>query len=135
MRKIAFGLAIIACLTLIGCGNGDADINAFTTDFDKLTNDIVAKIKATPTAAGIDEAQKMLDGKKADMKTKLDGLKQLRGFQVSKDSTKKLADSLKKDLTTINSLKIDYMDKTLSDKDFSEKLNKLVVDFNAISGV
>ena len=135
MRKIAFGLISFVCLTLIGCGNADADINAFTTDFDKLTNDIVAKIKATPTAAGIDEAQKMLDGKKSDMKTKLDGLKQLRGFQKSKDSTKKLSDSLKKDLTTVNSLKIEYMDKTMSEKDFSEKLNKLVVDFNAIGGI
>ena len=135
MRKIAFGLVILGCLTFIACGNADADINAFTTDFDKLTNDIVAKIKAMPTAAGIDEAQKMLDGKRADMKTKFDGLKQLGGFQVSKDSTKKLTDSLKKDLTTINSLKIDYMDKTMSDKDFSEKLNKLVVDFNTIGGI
>ena len=135
MRKIAIGLITIVCLTLIGCGNGDADINAFTADFDKLTNDVVAKIKATPTAAGIDEAQKMLDGKKAGIKTKLDSLKQLRGYQVSKDSTKKLTDSLTKNLTTINSLKIDYMDKTMSDKDFSEKLNKLVVDFNAIGGV
>ena len=135
MRKIAFGLLMIVCLTLIGCGNADADIKAFTTDFDKLTNDIVATIKATPTTAGIDEAQKMLDGKKSEMKTKLDGLKQLRGFQVSKESTKKLTDSLTKDLTTINSLKIEYMDKTMSDKDFSEKLNKLVVHFNAISGV
>ena len=135
MKKVALGLLIMVSLAFIGCGNSDADINAFTTDFDKLTNDIVAKIKATPTTVGIDEAQKMLDGKKAEMKTKLEGLKQLRGFQVSKDSTKKLTESLTKDLTTINGLKIEYMDKTMSDKAFSEKLNRLVIDFNAIEGV
>ena len=40
-----------------------------------VSKDIVAKIDANPTAAGVDEAQKAFDARKDGLKTKMDAIK------------------------------------------------------------
>ena len=92
-RKIVPVFLFALLLGLAGCKK-DAEIDAFIKDFDQLTNDVVQKVQSSPNAAGLAEAQKIVDAKKADMKTRLDALKQLRGYQVSDTSVKKLTDSV-----------------------------------------
>lgn len=115
-----------------GCGSKDTEINAFISDSDKLANDIVQKVKADPTVAGVDEAQKLLDGKKADLKSKYDVVKTARGYQAKEETMKKFTDNVIKNSETVNGLKLDLIEKTTDDKDLSQKLDKLVADFNAI---
>lgn len=110
----------------------DAEVGSFVSESDKLAAEIVQKVKASPTAAGIDEAQKILDGKKADMKTRYEALKNVRGYQVKGETMKQLTDSVTKNLTAVNSLKIDLMGATMSDKALSAKLDKLVDEYNAL---
>lgn len=93
MRKFVPILLFVLALALAGCKK-DSEIDSFVKDFDQLTNDVVQKVQSSPNATGIAEAQKLVDGKKADMKKRLDGLKQLRGYQVSEASLKKLTDSI-----------------------------------------
>jgi hypothetical protein len=77
----------------------------------------------------------MLDGKKAELKVKYETLKNTRGSEVSEETMKKFTDSVFKNIESVNGLKLDFVDKTLTDKDFGEKINKLVTDFNALYGV
>lgn len=132
MKKLMCGLVIAMSFVLAGCGSKDAEVTAFIADTDKLAGDIVQKVKANPTASGIDEAQKLLDGKKADLKTKYDSLKTIRGYQVKEETMKKFTDSVFRNAEAVNGMRIDYVEKSVDDASFSKKLDKLVNDFNAI---
>ena len=95
MKKVTLLLVAVFCLGLAGCSK-DAEINAFITEFDSTTKDLISKIDADPSAAGIDAAQKSFDGKKAGLKAKWDAIKDAVGFQVSADTKKKLEDTQSK---------------------------------------
>jgi len=132
MRKTLFGLVLVWSFVFAGCGSKDAEINSFISDSDKLASEIVQKVKANPTATGVDEAQKLLDSKKADLRKQYDNLKTARGYQVKEETMRKFTDSVFKNAEAVNNLKLDFLEKTLNDKKFSEKIDKLVDDFNAI---
>lgn len=130
MRKtIVFGMMILLCLALAGCGNKDAEFKAFTADFEKVTNDMVAKIEADPTEAGVDAAQAIFDGKKADLKTKWDAVKDARGMQVSEDVVKGFEDGLKR-----SSEKVMGVMSKVTDPEAATKYAKLIKDWGDIVG-
>lgn len=137
MRKKILGLMIVASFVLsAACGAGkDAEVNAFVTDTDSLTREIVRQVKTNPTATGVEAAQKLLDAKSSDIKAKYDRLKTVSGYEIKEETMKKFTDSTFKNIETVNGLKVDYIDKTLEDAAFGEKINKLVTDFNALYGV
>ena len=137
MKKLVLGLMILTSLVFAACSGAgkDAEVNAFVTDSDKLATEIVQKVKANPTARGIEEAQKILEARKTDLKAKYDKLKTVSGYEVKEETMKKFTDSTFKNIESVNGLKIDYVDQTLEDAVFGEKINKLVTDFNALYGV
>ena len=137
MKKLVLGLMILTSLVFAACSGAgkDAEVNAFVTDSDKLASEIVQKVKANPTAKGVEEAQKVLEAKKADLKAKYDKLKTVSGYEIKEETMKKFTDSTFKNIESVNGLKIDYVDQTLDDAVFGEKINKLVTDFNALYGV
>ena len=77
MKKIIVFSLLVFCLGMTGCSK-DAEIEAFIKEMDGVTKDIVSKIDANPTAAGVDDAQKAFDARKAELKTKM-GRDQGRG--------------------------------------------------------
>ena len=86
-------------MALTGC-NKDAEVNAFITENRAVIDEIVKKVDANPSEAGVDEAQKAFDAKKAALKEKWDAIKTARGAQVStevqnKFNTEVLADMKK----------------------------------------
>lgn len=131
MRKIlTFGMTLAFCLALIGCGNKDAEFKAFTADFEKVTNDMIAKVDADPTEEGVTAAQKVLDGKKGDLKTKWASIKDARGVQVSQDVQKEFEAAM-----TRSSEKITGVMSKLSDPEAMTKYQSLVKDWGDIIGV
>jgi hypothetical protein len=130
MKKITSLLIAVFCLSLAGCSK-DADINAFITEFDAATSEIVSKIDANPTAAGIDEAQKAFDGKKASLKAKWDGIKGAVGFQVGADTKKKLEDSVSKNMKALTDVSIKNAMKMASDKEAVTKFKALLTDYQS----
>ncbi|MFT3742795.1 MAG: hypothetical protein QM785_00745 [Pyrinomonadaceae bacterium] len=128
MKKISLFLVTLFCLGLTGCSK-DAEINAFITELDAATKEIVAKIDANPTAAGIDEAQKAFDGKKAALKAKFQGIKEARGFQVSADTKKKLEESLTNNGKALLDVSMKNAMKLAMDKDAATKFKNLLTDF------
>jgi hypothetical protein len=130
MKKVTLFLVAMLCLGLAGCSK-DAEINAFITEFDAATKEIVSKIDANPTAAGIDDAQKAFDGKKASLKAKWDGIKDAVGFQVGAETKKKLEDSVTNNMKALMDVSTKNMMKLAMDKDASSKFQKLMTDYQA----
>lgn len=124
-------LLILSVMALVGCKK-DAEINAVLADFESFTKDLVKKVDANPTAAGVDDAQKFLDSKKAEMKEKWDSIKGARGFQVSKETQQKMEESLKNNFMSVMGLQSKYIGKTMGDPAFKSKLDKLVKDYQAL---
>src|SRR5689334_25385337 len=100
-RKLLALLVVVLALSVTACKK-DNQISAVIKDLDSFTNELVAKVEKSPNAqSGIDEAQKFLDSKKAEMKSKLDSIKNVRGFQVSEETKKTMTDSLTKNVTSV----------------------------------
>jgi predicted component of type VI protein secretion system len=136
MKTIILGILFFMVLALAGCGsNKDAEVDTFVADMDKLAGQIVTKVNANPTASGIDEAQKILDKQKSDLKARYDKLKELRGYELSEAVMKKFTDSVAKNIETIGGLQIQHAEQTVGDEAFGKKMNKLYTDFNSIFGV
>ncbi|HQZ97978.1 MAG TPA: hypothetical protein PLP21_16780 [Pyrinomonadaceae bacterium] len=134
MKNISLFLVVLFCIGLTGCSK-DAEINAFITDFDAATKEIVAKIDANPTAAGMDEAQKAFDGKKASLKAKFDGIKGAMGFQVSADTKKKLEESMANSGKALLDVSMKNAMKLATDKEATAKFKTLLNDFQSTFAV
>ena len=133
MNKLSLLLIAALCVSLAGCSK-DAEVNAFITEFDATTKEIVAKIDANPSAAGMDEAQKAFDAKKASLKTKWDAIKTARGIQVSAETKKKLEDSVAENMKALTDVSSKNMMKLAMDKDAVTKFQKLMADYSATFG-
>lgn len=134
MKKISLFLVVLLCIGLTGCSK-DAEINAFITEFDAATKEIVAKIDANPTVAGMDEAQKAFDGKKASLKAKFDGIKGAMGFQVSADTKKKLEESMANSGKALLEVSMKNAMKLATDKEATAKFKTLLNDFQSTFSV
>ena len=129
--KIATGLLMSLCLVLAACGfNKDSEVSAFITEFDAATNEIVAKIDANPSEAGVDEAQKAFDARKASLRSKFDAFKNAKGAQVSQDMQKKLNDSTEKNMKSIMDVSTKHAMTLGSDPDAAKKFQKLMEDYS-----
>ena len=132
MKNIIFIFAILMVAAFSGCSmNRDAEVKAFVAEVDQLTTEIVRTIDARP-AAGVDEAQKLLEARKDKLKTDFEKLKKLRGYELSREMTDQFTEALTKNIATIATLQIKYAEKSATDIHFGKKLDKLSADFNAI---
>ncbi len=127
-KLVTLLLLIVAAIYVVGC-NKDAEINSVMADIHAVTDEVVSKVNASPDVAGVEDAQKYFDSKKADLKSKWDGIKGARGFQVSEETKKKLKESYLNDFSAIKGLEIKHIGKTIQDPIFKSKLEKLVKDW------
>jgi len=128
MKNVALFLILVFCIGLTGCSK-DAEANAFITEFDSTTKELISKIDADPSADGIDNAQKTYDGKKASLKAKWDAIKDAAEFQVSADTKKKLEDTVKKNMNDLVAVSSKHADTIGSDPQASQKFTKLMDDY------
>ena len=133
MRTKPLALIVaFACLLLAGCKK-DAEVKAALNDFDSFTNELVNRVEsASDPAAGVDDAQKYFDSKKAEMTTKMDTLKGIRGYQVSDETRKMMESSLVDDAKKIANLQVKYMRTSMRDATFKAKLDKLTRDYQSL---
>lgn len=127
-KLVTLLLVGVVCLSFAACKK-DSEINSTMADIHTATDEIVKRINASPTAAGVDDAQKYWDSKKADLKSKWDGIKGARGFQVSEDTKKKMTDSYTNDYMAIKGLEIKHLGVSIRDAAFKSNLEKLVKEW------
>lgn len=93
MKMLLLSLLIVMSFMMLTACNRDADVQALADEVDSITNEIVAKIDASPDAAGVDAAQKVIDARKPALQEKI---KALKVGSVSDEMKKKFEESLKK---------------------------------------
>lgn len=130
--KIVLGLLMTACFAFVGCGlNKDAEVNAFMTDFESMTKELAAKVDANPTAAGVDEAQKILDSKKDALKKTFNDLKGSSGY-ISKDAEKKLTEGMTRTAQAFSEIATKHTSEIAEDPAMATKIQKLATDWQQI---
>ena len=125
MKKNALILIIAFCLVLTACGR-DAQINEFIAENHALVEEMVKKIDADPSEAGVDEAQKTFDAKKDALKAKWDAIKNARGTEVSPEVMKKLNDGMLADRQMFADVQRKNAQKLAASGDATGKLAKLM---------
>jgi hypothetical protein len=133
MRTKPLALIVaFSCLLLAGCKK-DAEVKTVLTDFDSFTNELVKRVESlSDPAAGVDDAQKYFDSKKAEMTTRMDTLKGIRGYQVGDETKKMMESSLVDDAKKIANLQVKYMGTSMRDPTFKAKLDKLTRDYQSL---
>jgi ABC-type uncharacterized transport system auxiliary subunit len=133
MRTKALALLIsLACLSLAGCKK-DAEVKTIINDFDSFTNELVKRVdSASSPTAGVDDAQKYFDSKKADMTAKMSTLKGIRGYQVGDDTKKMMESSLVDDAKKVANLQLKYIGTSMRDAAFKAKIEKLTRDYQSL---
>jgi hypothetical protein len=131
---VAVVLVAVLAAGLAACSR-DADVKAAMAELDSFSSTIVSKVKTAPNpSTGVDSAQKYLDANKGALQQKLAGIKELRGFQVSEETRKKLEESFMNNAMAVAGLQLEYVSQAAMDNDFSKRLEKLVNDYkNAIT--
>lgn len=130
-KKLTVALVALLCLSFAGCSK-DGDVNAFISEFDSVTNEIVKKVDSNPTSDGVDEAQKHFDSKKADLQSKWDAIKTASQARVSKDVMEKLNQSVTKNTSAISGLATKHMQSMAKDPQMATKLSKLAQDYAGV---
>jgi hypothetical protein len=115
-----------------GCGvKKDADVKSFIADIDQMALDISRAVDEKP-ATGVDRAQQLLDARKPELKAKFETLKDLRGYQISEDTTKEFSDAVARNVEKVGNLQIKYAEESAENAKLGQKLTKLADDFNSI---
>jgi len=100
---------------------------------DSFTNELVKRVEsASDPAAGVDDAQKYFDSKKAEMTSRMDTLKGIRGYQVADETRKMMETNLVDDAKKIANLQVKYMSTSMRDPTFKAKLDKLTSDYQSL---
>jgi hypothetical protein len=129
LKRFTILVLLLACLPLCGCKK-DAEINSIVTDLDSFTTELVKKVELAPNpSAGVDDAQKFFDSRKADLTAKMTTLKGIRGYQVSEDTKNKMTRSLVDDAKRVAGLQMKYVGASMRDPAFKAKLEKLTKDY------
>ena len=129
-RKLVPLVAACAlCAALAGCKK-DAQIESVLNEFHAFTQEIVKRVEGAPDpSAGADDAQKYFDSRKSEIEGKLKSIKDVRGFQVSQETQKKMTEQLTQDVMSVGQLQIKYMSQSMRDAGFRTKLTKLITDY------
>jgi Tfp pilus assembly protein PilP len=132
-RKIVARVAALAALlALAGCSK-DAEINSAVAELHSFSEEIVNKIQSAPNpTAGVDEAQRLMDSRKAALKAKLQSLKEVRGFQVSEETKKKMTETITADAMKVAGLQLKYVGESVRNPAFKAKMDKLTKDYAEI---
>lgn len=124
MKKLTLFLVLAFCLTAISCSK-DAEANAFLTEFASVTTEMSQKLEA----GSVDEAKKVLDGKKDALKTKFDSFKNAREVQISAETKKKLETDTMANMKKLTDASMKAMQKNPSD---AVKIQALLKDLTDV---
>jgi hypothetical protein len=122
MKTIALFLVLYFCLVVAACGGPVKELDDYLNLKDQTILEMDKKIEANPTKTGVDEARKVYESKKEDLKAKCAALKDKK---LSSDQTKKMLDH---PLTTKKML--DLTQARIKDTDANLEFTKLINDFN-----
>lgn len=132
MKKILLVMLVVASFVMLTACNRDADVQALADEVDSITNEVVAKVDASPDAAGVDAAQKVLDARKPSLQEKI---KAMKVGSVSDEMKKKFEESLKKSGEKLVSMAEKHGAEIAASEGAMDKFQKLMKDYGSMFDV
>ncbi len=129
MKNVSLMLLLALAIFAVGCSK-DAEVNAFIGELDGTTQELVTKIDANPTSAGIDDAQKAFEARKPELTAKWNEIKTAVGAQVSKEAKQNLEESVRRNMKALTEVSMRNMMKMAADKEASAKFKRLIEDYS-----
>ena len=113
-------------------GSSDLSVEAVVRQLKELTDEVAGKVESAPDPkAGVAEAQRLLDARKAEMSARIGALKQkalaqdaaARGkwLEAEVDNTRRMSE-----------LKLKYLDASLRDPELKAGLERLAADYDSM---
>ncbi len=117
-----------------GCArNPDQEIESALKDVYAFTGELIKRLEsAADPAVGVDEAQKYLDARKAEIGAKTGVLRKIKDAELSAATRARKMESLTDDLMSVNGLQIRFMTNAMNDDAFKSRLEKLLNDYRAL---
>ena len=78
MKTITLLLVLAFCLVSIGCNRHAEEVKTFINERSEVVAQMCTRMDASPNAAGMDEARKIFDARKADLKAKWDAIQKAK---------------------------------------------------------
>jgi hypothetical protein len=122
MKAVFLFLAISICSALFGCGGPVKELDDYISVQEETILQMDKKIEADPTKAGVDEARKVYESKKADIKAKCAAVS---AKKLSGDQTQRMMDS-----AVTRDKMFDKVSDRIKDVDASLEFTKLINEFN-----
>ena len=126
MKTVALLMIMAFCLASAACRGPVAEVKAFLDAKDDALLQMANKIEANPTEAGVNEARKVFEARKGDLKAKRDALDPLH-LEKYGDLTVMMLDG------SANTMKMfDLMRSKVADYETGQKVSALEKDFKAV---
>ncbi len=124
MKTTSALLGLAFCLIFVGCNSHSAEVTAYANERSEVNAKMATAFDANPTEAGLDEARKIFDSRKDDLKAKHEAIKKL---DLSLVALKPILDAQVSDSKIWSNLLEKHGDKIAS---FKDKYYKLQNDFD-----
>ena len=131
MRSVRrwFAVVVVVAAATVGCSK-DKEVLAFVSDFDTFSSEIVKQVKSAPNvSAGVDAAQRYLDENKARVQEKMAAIRDVKSFQITVETKKKIETSIVNNPKTVAGMKTEYMGQMATDRSLQMKFEKLLKDY------
>lgn len=138
LRTVAPLLLVLACAAaLAGCqregaGAGDVSVDAVVRQLREFTDELASKVESAPEPkAGVVEAQKLLDARKAELSARIGALKR-KGFAEDASARGKWLEAEVDNTRRVGELKLKYLDASLRDPELKAALERLAADYDSL---
>ena len=129
---LACGLALGACARDAGTGGEGGGVDASLAEVRAFTDELLKRVEAAGDAAsGAAEAQRYLEGRRAEIRSKIVSVRR-GGAQGGEEAKRKLLECEVENTDRVARLRTRYMDEAMSDPAFKERLDRLVTDYQAL---
>ena len=146
-RTVAPILLSLACAAaLAGCrrgsseggidayagGSGDSGVDAVVRQLRELTDELARRVESAPDPkAGVGEAQRLLDSRKAEMTGRIDALK--KSPQMREQAARgKWLEAEVDNTQRVRELQLKYLDASMRDPELKAGLERLAADYDSI---
>jgi len=139
MKTITLLLVLAFCLVSTGCNRHTEEVKTFINGRSEVVAQMCTRMDASPNAAGIGEARKIFEARKADLKTKWDAIQKANiSFDLKTTILKSsmFDNNMFSAVREKNAFKTSYDESGVSkgvswDKAVEEKFYALITDFDS----
>ncbi len=113
-------------------GSGDLSLDGVVRQLKELTDELAGKVESAPDPkAGVAEAQRLLDARKAEMSARIGALKQ-QALARDASARGKWLEAEVDNTRRVSELRLKYLDASLRDPELKAGLERLAADYDSM---